>query len=106
MNPESHSPSSLVLSSRDLVEKILEQFVGSSEDAQASAPPLTPVLDRRSLFMASLTSKYFAEPAINILWRTMDSLCPLVRLLPGLKRHPDNGRFVCFHFHSKYESRI
>jgi hypothetical protein len=79
------SPSSLVLGSLDLVETILEHFVPSPDFATCPDSQT-----RRSLLEASLISKCFAQPALNILWRHMNSLLPLVQLIPAMDRN------VCF----------
>jgi len=65
------APSSLVLRNRDLLDIIFEflQYVKP-----------------RELLWASLTSKAFLEPALNILWRRMIDIWPLFRLLPTFNK--------------------
>jgi len=61
------APSSLVLRNRDLLDSIFDFFEPHEQQA---------------LLWASLTSKAFLEPALNILWREMTEPWPLFRLLP------------------------
>jgi len=50
-----------------------------------------------SLLNAALACKAFEEPALDFLWRTMDSFLPLLRLIPGFKYlHNDMVRFDSF----------
>ena len=58
---------------------------------------------RGDLLQAALTSKAFLSPALEILWRTLDSPIPLLSLLPPL----DNGRSsMVTHFHTYKLSKL
>jgi len=41
---------------------------------------------RQSLLWAALTSKAFLEPAMNVLWREMETITPLYLVLPALRK--------------------
>ncbi|KAH6901863.1 hypothetical protein BKA70DRAFT_1307654 [Coprinopsis sp. MPI-PUGE-AT-0042] len=47
---------------------------------------------RPRLLRLALTCNAFREPALDILWRNLDNLAPLLRLLP-LSRFSDDGQF-------------
>ncbi|KAF8801987.1 hypothetical protein BYT27DRAFT_7244930 [Phlegmacium glaucopus] len=47
---------------------------------------------RLSLFNAALTSKYFLDAALDALWENLDSLVPLLRVLPALRL--ENNAYV------------
>ena len=47
---------------------------------------------RKNLCFAALTSKAFLEPAMNSLWSSLDSLMPLLNLLPSFA--PTNNVYV------------
>lgn len=53
-----------------------------------------PMVYRKSLYWAALTCKAFTEPALDVLWRSMNSLIPLLKLLPKLFLIEDE--YVCF----------
>jgi len=42
---------------------------------------------RKDLLSASLVCSSFRDPALDCLWRFLDSLVPLLRLLPGIKQN-------------------
>lgn len=53
------------------------------------------------LFNTALTCKYFLDVALDALWEEMDSLVPLLKLLPALQVE-DKGRdeaYVCANVH-------
>jgi len=55
---------------------------------------------RRDLLSASLTSRAFFEPAMNVLWRFMDTLLPIFYLFPTLARDENGERVRRVIFHS------
>jgi hypothetical protein len=77
------SPTQTALTNPDLLELILENlsiehvWELSSEDV---------VSRRRVLASAALTSKAFLEPSLDRLWRSLDKLFPLFRLLKAFYR--------------------
>ncbi|KAJ6518366.1 hypothetical protein DFH09DRAFT_1287579 [Mycena vulgaris] len=60
-------------------------YGGSSGMQQLSAT-------RKSLLAAALTCTDFCAPALDILWRTIDNMSPLLKLLTALK--PTNGAYI------------
>ena len=54
-------------------------------------------INRRSLLNAALTCKDFLDVALDALWEEMDSLVPLLKLLPALR--VENGVYVCANVH-------
>ena len=48
---------------------------------------------RRYLFNAALTCKDFLDVALDALWKELDSLVPLLKLLPGLQI--EDMEYVC-----------
>lgn len=54
----------------------------------------------RCLFNAALACKDFLDVALNALWEELDSLVPLLKLLPTLQ--VENGVYVCANLHVFY----
>lgn len=77
-----------ILRDADVTAKLLEYIVDSPNG-------------RRSLARLARTCKAFKEPALNVLWRDLDSLVPLLSLLPNAlmkrTRRPGLG-LVCLCF--------
>ncbi|KDR85791.1 hypothetical protein GALMADRAFT_218880 [Galerina marginata CBS 339.88] len=69
-----------VLENFDLLENIFSFFEPPSDVSSASWALSLP--GRQALLNAALTCKVFVDPAMDILWRSMDSLTPLVKILP------------------------
>lgn len=46
---------------------------------------------RRTLVNAARTCKRFSSPALDALWRAMDSIIPLLSILPCLQFHGSNN---------------
>lgn len=62
----------------DVLSKIFEQFdAGFDSDERRES--------RKHLYWAALTSKDFLDPALDYIWRSMNRLLPLLKLLPTLK---------------------
>jgi hypothetical protein len=53
--------------------------------------------NRRCFLNAALTCKYFLDVALDALWEELDSLVPLLKLLPGLQVEDD--AYVCADVH-------
>ena len=49
------------------------------------------------LLNAALTCKDFLDVALDALWEKMDSIVPLLKLLPAL--HFEKGKYVCANVH-------
>jgi hypothetical protein len=64
-----------ILRDADVTQKLLEAII----DAPGG---------RRSVSRLARTCKAFCEPALNVLWRELDSLIPIIALFPAhlLKR--------------------
>ncbi|EDR00093.1 uncharacterized protein LACBIDRAFT_314836 [Laccaria bicolor S238N-H82] len=71
--PQVPTPSSEIFKNQDLLGVVLE-FLEHDEFLVAT---------RKNLLLAALTSKAFLEPAMNSLWSSLDSLAPLLKLLPS-----------------------
>lgn len=56
-------------------------------DSEATTKLLEAILEssngRRSLSRLARTCRALSEPALNILWRDLDSLVPIIGLFPG-----------------------
>ncbi|TFK73119.1 hypothetical protein BDN72DRAFT_247154 [Pluteus cervinus] len=75
----------------DIVQEILEWL----------CPPLLTLSDylafipTRKIFLhTALSCHTFLEPSLNILWRSMHSIFPLLKLLPTECFHERNGEYV------------
>ena len=55
---------------------------------------------RQNLLWAGLTCKAFLEPALDRLWSSLDSLFPLLKILPSFIQ--SDGTYVSFLFASSY----
>ena len=53
---------------------------------------------RRWLFYVALTCKDFLDVALDALWEELNSLLPLLQLLPSLQF--ENKAYVCLHVHT------
>lgn len=71
-----------VLDSPELLGRIFASF-NPGPDQQLYHVPSQPFLQH--LLWAALTCKTFLEPALDVLWRTMNSLIPLLKLLPSFQ---------------------
>jgi hypothetical protein len=49
---------------------------------------------RKHLLWTALSCKAFSSHALDVLWRELDSLLPLLKLLPGLRRLGDSDVWV------------
>ncbi|KDR77257.1 hypothetical protein GALMADRAFT_267409, partial [Galerina marginata CBS 339.88] len=80
-NTSTLSAQSQVLGNLDLLQSIFVFFHSGVETVAR-----IPMPDSKHLLLASLTCKTFFEPAMNVLWRAMDSCVPLLRLIPALTK--------------------
>ncbi|KAJ7152492.1 hypothetical protein C8R46DRAFT_962184 [Mycena filopes] len=96
------------LRNADLLEEILDHLPsgGDREDLQAH---------RRSLLWIALTCKDFSPSAVKFLWRRLDNLLPLLRLLPAfamrdgiyrLTRAMQPHQWECFDRHAALVQEI
>ena len=77
----------------EIVRTILDSFsVKPSRDIGADKHCYgTATASRSSVLNVALTCRSFSEPALDVLWWTMDDLFPLFNLLPGFQ----NKQEVC-----------
>lgn len=68
----------LALVNFDILSNIFQYFNAGfdSDEGQES---------REHLYWAALASKAFLDPALDYLWRSMNQLLPLIKLLPAFK---------------------
>lgn len=64
------------LTTPDIIRELLEQL--------CRVTALYPRTRRRNLFSTAQVCKAFATPSLNLLWGEMDSLMPLLRLIPDV----------------------
>ena len=64
--------------------------------------------DHRCLLNAALTCKDFLEVALDALWEELNSLVPLMKVLPALhlKREKDKYYYVCENVHGFFYDLI
>lgn len=78
------SPKVLFHSNPDILEEICEYLSYEHE-----TEPEAIRSSRKTLFSLALTSTAFLEPALDHLWRVLDSLFPLLKILPAFARSDD-----------------
>lgn len=78
-------------SNPDILDEICEHL----HDEEFEDGELTQT-SKQNLLWAGLTCKAFLEPALDRLWRSFDSLFPLLRILPSFKQ--SDGTYVSFFF--------
>ena len=89
--PEPQTQASVVVQSpealknQDILGLIFQHF-----DHQPGLP--TVAQNRKNLLSAAKTCKAFLEPALDLLWRVLPSLLPLLLLLPSAE--VENGQYV------------
>jgi hypothetical protein len=72
-----------VLDSPELLGRIFANFNPKSDQPLLHHVPSQPL--QQHLLWAALTCKTFLEPALDVLWRSMNSLIPLLKLLPSFQ---------------------
>jgi len=80
-------------SNPDILEEICE-YLAIEDDFTHS---VDVSLSRRDLLSVALTCKAFVEPALNRLWRSLDSLFPLLKILPAFVQ--SDGTYVRIYNH-------
>lgn len=76
-----------VLDNEDILERIFEHFIVESRSTTG------PILGyTRALLWGGITCKAFLNPAMNVLWYSMNSMIPLLKLLEPF--HLNNGTYV------------
>ncbi|XP_006455069.1 hypothetical protein AGABI2DRAFT_209334 [Agaricus bisporus var. bisporus H97] len=80
---ERENPTHAVLTNPDILELILENL---SVDRVWELESEEVVLRRSVLASTALTCRTFMEPALDRLWRSLDKLFPLFKLLPAFYR--------------------
>jgi len=92
LNHQPLNHGNLVLENPEILQSIFEQFYDQNEDHGSRSQVQT----RKFLLSASLTCRAFFEPAMDAMWRYLDSLLPILRVIPTLKRG-GNGHYVRLH---------
>ena len=75
-------PRTLVLLDQDLLAVIFSNFL---PDDPLALPRAEIVNGRKQLRNAALAYRAFKDPALDRLWTYLDSLLPLIKILPNLK---------------------
>ncbi|KAJ7075372.1 hypothetical protein B0H15DRAFT_1010764 [Mycena belliarum] len=83
------TPQDQCLRNSDLFEQILHQMWVPTDGAAHRASQLKAF--RRSLLAAALTCRDFSLSAVKLIWRSLDNLLPLLRLLPSFTFVEDDG---------------
>ncbi|KAG6812432.1 hypothetical protein H0H92_002898 [Tricholoma furcatifolium] len=83
----SDTPSQQVLTNEELLQRIFEEFPFEPFDEQMNN------VTRSHLLRAALTCKAFVEPALNVLWKSINTFIPLFKLLPSFKIVQDDYVF-------------
>ena len=84
-------------SNPDILDEICE-YLHDEQDTQLDAEAAR--VSRRNLLWVALTCKAFLEPALDRLWRSLDSLFPLLRILPSFTQSDET--YVSFFFLASY----
>ncbi|TFK31247.1 hypothetical protein BDQ12DRAFT_223783 [Crucibulum laeve] len=94
-NPSSNTPllkmtsQTQVLQLQEALELIFEHL-GPSPNTDTDSD--NPTISRQHLLWVTKTCRTWSEPALNVLWRELDSTYPLLLLIPSLKLV--NGTYV------------
>jgi hypothetical protein len=78
-------------SNPDILDEICENLHDEPEEGGEATRT-----SKQNLLWAALTCKAFLEPALDRLWRTLDSLFPLLKILPSFTQ--SDGTYVSFLF--------
>jgi len=78
VNQQSLTRANPVLQNPYLLQSIFEQFYDQNEGRVDGS--------RRFLLYASLTCRAFFEPAMDVMWRELNSIMPILRIIPSLER--------------------
>lgn len=77
-------------SNPDILDEICE-YLHDEQDNNSTEAART---SKQNLLWVALTCKAFLEPALDRLWRSLDSLFPLLRILPSFTQ--SDGTYVSF----------
>ena len=77
-------------SNPDILDEICE-YLHDEQDAELVDSEAARI-SRQNLLWVALTCKAFLEPALDRLWRSLDSLFPLLRTLPSFTQ--SDGTYV------------
>lgn len=80
----SDAPQSQVLNNPDLLDEIFSFFHVPGPQADSDSLGRIPFPDSQHLLWAALVSKDFCDPALKVLWGSLDSWIPLLSLIPVL----------------------
>lgn len=73
----------------EIFDKILENLAHDAPDLNSAASQR----NKQTLARLAICCKAFLDPALDRIWRRLDSLFPLLRLLQGFKS--SDGIYVC-----------
>ncbi|KAG6883418.1 hypothetical protein C0993_006279 [Termitomyces sp. T159_Od127] len=79
---------------RPIPRPIVSEPASPAEPSEGPPPPLIPHSFTTHLYRASLVCKAFFSPAMDLLWRSMDSFVPILNLLPTMKKIGDVFMFT------------
>lgn len=79
-------------SNPDILDEVCKFLHDEQQDSSSEAARTS----RRNLLWVALTCKAFLEPALDCLWRFLDSLFPLLKLLPSFTQ--SDGTYVRLFF--------
>ncbi|TFK75511.1 hypothetical protein BDN72DRAFT_441648 [Pluteus cervinus] len=101
-NDHPETPQQSVLRTEDLVHNILEYFAVDPRADWSAFPKYHEdlIASRKQLYNAALISRCFVHPALELLWRTIDSMMPLIKLLPESLLSQDNGQYMVIFTHN------
>jgi hypothetical protein len=80
-------PRSVLHLAPELLEEIFSYFGVNSNCPDETGP-------KGQLFSISLTCKRFLEPGLNVLWRHIDALLPLLKILPTFQNNASRDIYV------------
>ncbi|KAF8153355.1 hypothetical protein B0H34DRAFT_800567 [Crassisporium funariophilum] len=87
IKPQAHATTSPFYSNPDILDEICE-YIYDDDDLDSDEA----TAGRQSLLWAALTCRAFLEPALDCLWRSLDSLFPLLKILPAFAQ--SDGTYV------------
>ncbi|RDB17299.1 hypothetical protein Hypma_001919 [Hypsizygus marmoreus] len=75
---DAHPPTHPALTNFDILKIVFQHFKAGPDSDESRA-------SRHDLYQAAQTCRSFLDPALDSLWMSMDTLLPLLRLLPALE---------------------
>ena len=85
------SATSKALACHEILEEILGKLAPGRlpmHDQQLPEDFVKRRLSQRTLARAALVCRAFEEPALNVLWRVLDDILHLIRILPAYGGYP------------------